>query len=97
MGYQQWGGATTAAANQVLYWKLEFNGSYFGGPIAVAPDFEGGDENFGILTVGNMSVEAVEGNPAEPGAYYPATITYHCTITNESAWPLSYSASVGTF
>jgi len=97
MGWQLSGNFTTAAANATLYWWTVFNGSAFVGPLTVAPNFAGGDENFGQLTVGDMTVEATEGNAAEPNAYYPVSFTYEYPITNDSPWPLSYNVALGTF
>ena len=97
MGWQKGGSFATAAANTTLYWQTVFTGSFFVGPLAVAPNFEGGDENFGDLTVGAITVEATQGNSAHPDEYYPVSFTYRYTITNDSPWPLSYNIALGTF
>ncbi|MGF6641403.1 hypothetical protein [Paraburkholderia sp. MM6662-R1] len=91
------GSFTTAAAKQTLYWTTTFGGALFNGPIAVAANFEGGDENFGDLTAGNITVSAVEGNSSEPDAYYPVSFSYSFPIVNDSPWPLAYNLAIGTF
>jgi hypothetical protein len=97
MGWSESGNFATASANQPLYWQTVFQGAGFVGPIAIAPEFEGGNENFGKLTVGDISVSASEGNSSEPNAYYPVSFAYLYTITNDSPWPLAYNVAIGTF
>jgi hypothetical protein len=97
MGWSTAGPFTTAAANQTLHWTSVFPGAGFVGPIAVAANFAGGDENFGELTPGNITVEAIEGNSSEPNAYYPVTYKYLYAIVNDSPWPLLYNIAIGTF
>ncbi len=97
MSWSPQGSYTTAAANQALFWHTTFQGANFVGPIAVAANFAGGDENFGKLTAGDVTVSATEGNPSEPDAYYPVSFEYFYTITNDSPWPLMYNVAIGTF
>jgi hypothetical protein len=97
MGWFSSGSFTTAAANQPLYWHTTFQYAAFAGPISIVPNFGVGDENFGKLTTGDITVSAAEGNASEPNADYPVSFEYFYTITNDSPWPLVYNIAIGTF
>lgn len=87
---------TTVAANQPLTWSTSFAEGGFVGPIAVAANFLPGDENFGTLTSGLISVE-FDNVSDNPDAYNPGSFKYVYTVTNGSSWPLTYNISIGTF
>jgi hypothetical protein len=97
MAWSVSGGFAAAAANQILNCWAVFNSPVFVGPIAVAPNFAGGNENFGQLTTGDIAVQAVEGNPNEPNAYYPVSFTYLYSTTNDNPRPLVHNVMIGTF
>jgi hypothetical protein len=88
---------TTVAANQPLTWNSVFPSGSFVGPIAVAPNFfPGGDDNYGTLTAGLVTIQfnADSGNPV---AYNQGNYVYQYTVTSGSPWPLMYNISIGTF
>ena len=101
MGWNTMGPFTTINAKKKAYWHTTFKDALFVGPIAVvanifASNSDYGD-NFGKLTVGDLAVEAIEGNSNEPGALWPVSFKYTYTITNDDASPLVFNVAVGTF
>jgi hypothetical protein len=92
---------TTIKAKSTLNWRTVFSGSAFIGPIVVVPNiYASNDEygdNFGTLSVADLSVSATAGNASEPDALWPVSFAYHYTITNNDSNPIVFNVAIGTF
>jgi len=101
MGWNVVGKFATIKANKSSHWHYIPTGSAFVGPIAVVPNIYAANNahgnNFGTMTVSNIKISAIEGNSAEPGAFWPVSFKYFFTLTNDSSNPLVYNAAIGTF